>query len=311
MRGAVVLPEPANPFGIADARLPAFCGHRLSRDDWDVIREIVDTCGLSRWQLAMTICECLGWLRPNGNPKTRECFEWLGAVAELGVLPIPAVQARKPQVRTPVEQSDAGRERPERRGTLRDVRPVAIELVRAPDERAVWRELVDRHHYLGDAVPYGARLRYLITIATPEREIAGCLQFSSPAWKLESRDRWLGWDDSARRKNLQRIVNNSRFLILPWLRIRGLASHVLGLSARIVADDWQESYAVRPVMLETFVETARFDGTCYRAANWIEVGTTTGRGRQDRRHEHSGPVKSIWVCPLTPDYRRRLGARED
>jgi len=86
---------------------------------------------------------------------------------------------------------------------------------------------------------------------------------------------------------------------------------VLGLSARIVADDWQESYAVRPAMLETFVETARFDGTCYRAANWIEVGTTTGRGRQDRRHEHSGPVKSIWVCPLTPDYRRRLGARED
>ena len=303
-----MLPEPANPFGIADARLPAFCGHRLSRDDWDVIREIVDTCGLSRWQLAMTICECLGWLRPNGNPKTRECFEWLGAVAELGVLPIPAVQARKPQVRTPVEQSDAGRERPERRGTIRDVRPVAIELVRAPDERAVWRELVDRHHYLGDAVPYGARLRYLITSATPEREIAGCLQFSSPAWKLESRDRWLGWDDSARRKNLQRIVNNSRFLILPWLRIKGLASHVLSRAADRLPDDWEEAYAVRPVLLETFVETGRYLGTCYRAANWIALGETAGRGRQDRARLQAEPVKTCLVRPLAGDFRRHLGA---
>lgn len=302
------MPEPANPFRIADARLPAFCGCRLSRDDWEIIREIIDTCGLSRWQLAMTICECLGWLRPNGNPKTRECFEWLGVVAELGVLAIPAVQARKPQVRTPIEHTDVGRERPVREGTLGDVRPVEIELVKTASQRAVWRELVDRHHYLGDAVPYGAQLRYLMTISTPDREIAGCLQFSSPAWKLETRDRWLGWDDRARLEKLQRIVNNSRFLILPWLRIKGLASHVLSRAAHRLVDDWEEAYAVRPVLLETFVETGRFSGTCYRAANWIVLGETAGRGRQDRENLWAEPVKTCLVRPLVGDFRRRLGA---
>lgn len=302
------MPEAANPFGIADARLPAFCGHRLSRDDWDVIREIIDTCGLSRWQLAMTICECLGWLRPNGNPKTRECFEWLGVVAELGVLAIPAVQARKPQVRTPIEHTDVGRERPVREGTLGDVRPVEIELVKTSSQRAVWRELVDRHHYLGDAVPYGAQLRYLLWISTPDREIAGCLQFSSPAWKLETRDRWLGWDDSMRLEHLQRIVNNSRFLILPWFRIKGLASHILSRAAGRLVDDWEEAYAVRPVLLETFVETGRFSGTCYKAANWIALGETAGRGRQDRANLWAEPVKTCFVRPLVGDFRRRLGA---
>lgn len=302
------MPEAANPFGIADARLPAFCGHRLSRDDWDVIREIIDTCGLSRWQLAMTICECLGWLRPNGNPKTRECFEWLGVVAELGVLAIPAVQARKPQVRTPIEHTDVGRERPVREGTLGDVRPVEIELVKTSSQRAVWRELVDRHHYLGDAVPYGAQLRYLLWISTPDREIAGCLQFSSPAWKLETRDRWLGWDDSMRLEHLQRIVNNSRFLILPWFRIKGLASHILSRAAGRLVYDWEEAYAVRPVLLETFVETGRFSGTCYKAANWIALGETAGRGRQDRANLWAEPVKTCFVRPLVGDFRRRLGA---
>jgi hypothetical protein len=302
------MPEPANPFGIADARLPAFCGHRLSRDDWDVIREIIATCGLTRWLLAMTICECLGWLRPNGNPKTRECFEWLGVVAELGVLRIPAVQARKPQVRTPIEHTDVGRERPVREGTLGDVRPVEIELVKTSSQRAVWRELVDRHHYLGDAVPYGAQLRYLLWISTPDREIAGCLQFSSPAWKLETRDRWLGWDDSMRLEHLQRIVNNSRFLILPWFRIKGLASHILSRAAGRLVDDWEEAYAVRPVLLETFVETGRFSGTCYKAANWIALGETAGRGRQDRANLWAEPVKTCFVRPLVGDFRRRLGA---
>jgi hypothetical protein len=302
------MPERANPFGIADARLPAFCGRRLSRDDWDVIREIIDTCGLSRWQLAMTICECLGWVRANGNPKTRECFEWLGVVAELGVLAIPVVQARKPQVRKRIEHTDVGRERPVREGTLRDVRPVEIELVRTASQRAVWRELVDRHHYLGDAVPYGAQLRYLMSVSTPGREVAGCLQFSSPAWKLETRDRWLGWNDRARLENLQRIVNNSRFLILPWFRIKGLASHILARAAARLVDDWEEVYAVRPVLLETFVETGRFDGTCYKAANWIALGETAGRGRQDRANLWAEPVKTYFVRPLVGDFRRRLGA---
>lgn len=303
------MPSSTNPFGIADARLPGFCGQRLSREDWDVLVEIVDSCGLSRWLLASTICENLDWLRPNGNPKTRECFEFLGELAKLEVIKLPDVEPRKPQARVRIEHTDAGQERQIREGTLGEVAPVTLELVKDSPQRTVWRELVDRHHYLGDAVPYGAQLRYLIWISTSSRELAGCFQFSSPAWKLEARDRWVGWSDDARRTNLQKIVNNSRFLILPWFRIKGLASHALSRASRVLPDDWEEAYGIRPVLLETFVETDRFDGTCYRAANWTVIGQTAGRGRQDRTNRAAEPTKTYLARPLVSDFRRHLGVQ--
>lgn len=296
-----------NPFGIADARLPAFCGHRLSTQDWETLREIVDSCGLTRWELAATICEALDWTRPNGNLKTRECFEFLDTLDQLGVMRLPAVQSHRPRGRTRVGLTAAGEERPVREGQVSEVAPVALGLVGDAEQRALWRELVERYHYLGHKVPYGAHLRYLIWISKPTREVAGCLQFSSPAWKLDARDRWLGWDEATRRANLQKIVNNSRFLLVPWLRIHGLASHVLSQAARVVVDDWEEAYAVRPVAIETFVETARFDGTCYKAANWIELGQTAGRGRMDRTGASAEPVKTCFLYPLVGEYRRQLG----
>jgi hypothetical protein len=301
------MPERANPFGIADARLPKFLGKALTKDEWELLQEIVESVGLTRWQLAETLCENLEWLRPNGKPKTRECFEFLGKLAECGVLPIPELQERKHQPRARFAEAPS-EERPVREGTLRDFLPVEIELARNAAERKLWREQVARHHYLGEAVPFGARLRYLIWISKPERELAGCLQFSSAAWKLESRDGWLGWDAATRTTNLPKVVNNSRFLILPWIRIKGLASHVLSRSASILVDDWEEAYAVRPVLLETFVEKDRFDGTCYKAANWIAIGETAGRGRQDRYTTANEPVKTCLVRPLASDYRRQLGA---
>ncbi|MCC6745766.1 MAG: DUF4338 domain-containing protein [Acidobacteria bacterium] len=246
-----------------------------------------------------------------GGLKTRECVVYLEDLDAKGLIELPVLRKTgRPRGRaTSIHYSEAGEPRPEREGMLGDVAPVALDLVTTHGERGLWRELVERYHYLGHKVPYGAHLRYLVRIATPRREVAGCLQFSSPAWKIAARDTWLAWDDEARRQNLQKIVCNSRFLILPWLRIKGLASHVLGLSARVVPDDWEESYGVRPAMFETFVETGRYDGTCYRAANWIELGRTAGRGRQDREHEHPEPVKSCWVYPLESGYRRRLGAK--
>lgn len=314
--------EQTNPFRIAEARLPGFCGRRLSYDDWEVLREIVESCGLPRWELAATICEALGWTRPNGNLKTRECFEFLASLDSLGVVRLPAVRSTGPRGRTQIARTTAGEERPVVECSLADLGAIALGLVRDADERALWRELVERHHYLGHRVPYGARLRYLVWVsergdpggAGRERaarqgpkDLVGCLQFSSPAWKLEARDRWLGWDDATRRANLQMIVNNSRFLIVPWLRVKGLASHVLSLALRVVADDWEEAYAVRPVLVETFVEKQRHLGTCYKAANWIELGETAGRGRMDRRVRRDKPVKTCLVYPLSSDYRRRLG----
>ena len=144
-------------------------------------------------------------------------------------------------------------------------------------------------------------------MSTPARELCGCLQFSSAARRVAARDRWIGWDDATRQRGLKQVVNNSRFLILPWLHIRGLASHVLSLASRVVVEDWQEAYAERPVLLETFVARERYEGTCYRAANWKEVGVTAGRGRMDRENRRAEPVKTCLVYPLVGDFRRRLG----
>ena len=129
--------------------------------------------------------------------------------------------------------------------------------------------------------------------------MVGCIQLSSPAWRMAARDRWIGWDDAARTRQLQRIVNNSRFLLFPFVQITNLASHVLSLLSRCVVRDWQASYRIRPVLLETLVDTQRFTGGCYRAANWIELGQTSGRGRQDRGHErHGSAPKTLFVYPL-------------
>jgi len=289
------------------ATRPRFCGRAVSDDEWDVLREIIDSCGLSRHELARTICEALGWVRPNGRLKARECYEYLDVLEGKGLVKLPPRVRQAPRGATRIVHTEKGRERPYRKGGLSEAGPVALSLVANAEDRALWRELVERYHYLGHKVAYGACLRYLVYISEPAREVAGCVQFSSAARWLWARDRFIGWDEASRQKNLVRVVNNSRFLILPWLEIKGLASHVLSLSARVVADDWEEAYAVRPVLLETFVERERFVGTCYLAANWVEVGTTAGRGRMDRDRQAAKPTKRCLVYPLRKDFRRELG----
>jgi hypothetical protein len=192
-------------------------------------------------------------------------------------------------------------------GSVQDVVPVRLKRVESAQDLARWKELLARHHYLSFRVPFGASLRYLIQITTAEGwTVTGCLQFSSPAWRLEVRDQWIGWSDRTRQKHLQRIVSNSRFLIVPSVQVRGLASHVLSLASRQLPEDWYQSYRVWPVLLETFVEQERYRGTCYRAANWICLGQTRGRGRMDCHHQNNEPVKTIWVYPLDKRFRQIL-----
>jgi hypothetical protein len=286
---------------------PSFCGKVVSEEDWSVIAEIVDSCGLTRHELARTICEALGWVRPNGHLKARECYEYLEVAEAKGLLKLPPRREQRPRGRTSIVFTEAGSEGEPREGELADVAPVSLGLVTNASDRALWRELVERYHYLGHKVAYGAQLRYLVWIGKPERAVAGCVQFSSAARWLLVRDRFIGWDEPTRQSNLVRIVNNSRFLILPWLKVKGLASHVLSLSARVVVDDWEEAYGVRPALCETFVDVGRYEGTCYLAANWIDLGRTSGRGRMDREKRRAEPVKSCLVYPLSRDFRRRLG----
>jgi len=182
-------------------------------------------------------------------------------------------------------------------GSVESFAPVEVQRVQSPQQQLLFRELVSRYHYLGYAMPYGARLQYLAYVSRPRREVVGCVQFSSPAWRMKARDQWIGWDDATRKQRLQHVVNNSRLLIIP--RIRNLASTLLSCVLRRLRCDWQRQYGLEPWLVETLVDGQRFHGGCYRAANWIELGRTSGRGRMDRTHQrHGAHVKTVLVYPL-------------
>jgi len=295
----------------ADANtIPArFSGREFSHDELDLIREVVASCSrLSRKELAQTVCELLGWRRPSGALKARECWDFLEQLQSAGVLALPEKQRRRPmgsRTHVPVTaRGDGGRELV---GVVGDFAPIELETVETADQRLLFRELVGRHHYLGHAVPFGAHLRYLVYASRPERAVVGCVQFSSPAWRMAVRDAWIGWSERARRRNLQRVVSQSRFLIVPWAHVKNLASVALSQVARRLPTDWYRRYRVEVLLLETLVDTSRYSGTCYRAANWVSLGQTTGRGRMDRLHLlHGAAPKTVLVYPLVKDAARRL-----
>ena len=224
-----------------------------------LIREVVESCsGLSRKELAQTVCELLGWKRPSGGLKAQECREFLERLESTGALELPEKQRRRPVgSRTSVPVTARGDRGRDLVGEVGDFAPIQIEAVERADQRLLFRELVGRHHYLGHAVPFGAQLQYLMYASRPERAVVGCVQFSSPAWRMAARDAWIGWDDATRQQNLQRVVNNSRFLLLPWVHIKNLASATLGVALRRVAGDWQARYGVEPLVVETLVDPAR------------------------------------------------------
>ena len=285
-----------------------FVGHAVGPDEVDLIKTVVSQHGgLSREELGATVCELLGWTRATGRLKARECREFLERLAAAGVVTLPAKRIGRPVgARTAVPVTVRGDVHPPVTGTVGDLAPLQIVRVTTPDERLLFRELVGRHHYLGHAVPFGAHLRYVVWSSRPQPQVVACAQFSSAAWRMASRDAWIGWDDATRARQLPRVVNNSRFLILPWVRVKNLASTVLAQLARRIRADWQAAYGVTPVLLETLIDPARFDGASYRAANWIVVGTTTGRGRNDRTRRTARVPKRVLIYPLVHNAAQQL-----
>src|SRR5438093_10171967 len=282
-----------------------FCGRTFTAQEVELMRVVArDYAGLGVTEIARTICELLEWRRPNGGLKNHECRQLLERLAEEGMLTIPVLRklgGRGPR-RANLSQPHSEPELIE--CAAKECEPLELALVEGAGESRRWREQVERYHYLGWRVPFGANLRY--RVRNRDRELA-CLLWTSPAWKMQARDAWIGWSDEQRKRNLQSIVNNGRFLILPWVRVKGLASKILALSARQIPHDWQARYGHRPLLLETLVDAIRFRGTCYRAANWIHIGQTTGRGRMDREHENHGQaIKDIYVYPLVRDARLHL-----
>ena len=289
-----------------------FSGRAFSARDVTLIREVVRDCpGLSRMELARTVCELLRWRRPNGRLKARECREFLERLDAAGTLVLPDKRrGRATGSATRVPRTAAGEPGRSLHGAVRDVGPLRVELVREPAERLLFRELVGRYHYLGHTVPFGAHLRYLVYASSPARAVVGCLQFSSPAWRMAARDRWIGWDDATRARNLQHVVNNSRFLVLPWVAVRNLASAVLARGLAQMAADWPHRYRLEPWLVETLVDPRRHHGGSYRAANWVALGATTGRGRMDRHCRRVGEApKTVLVYPVVRDAKRRLRER--
>lgn len=286
------------------------CGGRVfTASEIAVMCEVAACCGgLSRKELANTISELLGWRRANGSLKQPECLQLLERLEGQGMLALPAKRQTRPIGSvTSIPRTESGDAGAALSGPLEAFAPVSVERVTSAGARRRFRELVDRHHPLGYKVPFGAHLEYLVWIQRPAPAVAGCLQFSSAAWRIQARDRWIGWDDSTRARHLQQVVNNSRFLLLPWVHIKNLASATLAQALRRLPIDWQAQYSVTPLLVESFVDATRYSGVCYRAANWIEIGQTSGRGRQDRRHRlHGAQPKRVLVYRLRRDAQARL-----
>ena len=285
-----------------------FCGQNVTKEQLQEIIEIVETFPkLSRTELASTVCELFSWKRPTGKLKSVECRQFLERLDKKGALNLPACRKQfANRGAAKVQRSSKADIQPTISVKLKELSPLLLIRVENREQRQLWYEYVDRYHYLGYQLPFGAQLRYFIKSGATG-DILGCFQFSSPAWKMAPRDRWIGWTDAQRKVNLQKIINNSRFLIFPWVEVKNLASSVLALAVKTLPDDWQRSYGYRPVLIETLVDGKRFKGTCYKAANWIHMGKTTGRGRMDRENkQHGAAVKEIYVYPLTSRFRQEL-----
>jgi hypothetical protein len=282
-----------------------FCGRTFRSGELELMRQTaLEFSALGVTEIARTVCELLEWKRPSGGLKNHECRQLLERLQAEGFLQLPALRKMGGRGARRIDVSGACCEPTAVVCAASECEPLELALVEGQAEGRRWRQQVERYHYLGCRVPFGAHLRYWVHPG--ERELA-CLLWTSPAWKMQARDVWIGWSDEQRRENLQAIVNNGRFLILPWVRVKGLASKILALSARQMPRDWESRYGHRPLLLETLVDAARFRGTCYRAANWIHVGETAGRGRMDREHSaHGQAVKDIFVYPLVRDARQRL-----
>ncbi len=281
------------------------CGRALSAADVEVIREQIRLAEpANRAEIARRVCRELEWHNARGEPKLMSARVGLLRLHRAGVIELPAPRCGNGNGR-PLKHAPAQwpQESP-LEGSVGALSGVRLTLVSERAASRLWNGLIDRYHYLGYSPLPGAQLRYLIE---SDQGLLGALGFGAAAWKVAARDRWIGWERETREARLGGVLNNARFLLLPWIRVRYLASRVLALAARQVAADFQARYGESVVLLETFVEVPRFRGTCYRAANWHCLGRTQGRGKCDVAHRAALPRKDVYVYPLRADFRRALG----
>jgi len=258
----------------------------------------------SRWALSRKLCEAWGWVQPNGALRDMVCRGLMLALDRAGYIQLPPVKKhssspfaiRKRPALIEVDQTPV-------EGKVSELKPLEFRQVRRTSSEALFNSLIEHHHYLGYCQPVGEHLKYIVF--SNDRPIA-CLAWSSAPRHIGSRDRFIGWSKEFRVNNLSLIACNTRFLILPWVQVPCLASHILGAMVKILPADWESLYNHPLYYLETFVDQERFHGTCYRAANWIHVGQTTGRGKNDQTGRPNRSIKDVLGYPLSKDFRRHL-----
>ena len=260
----------------------------------------------NRSQLATEFCRQTGWVKPDGGLKTMMAKVTMLKMHRDGVITLPP--ARPARKKTRVITFGPETEPPSSPApvTLDAVRPIHLVRITGAGRKAsrLWNEFIARYHYLGYKTLVGAQMRY--AVHDRDGRPLAMLGFSTAAWKTAPRDAFIGWSPQTREKNLPLMIDNSRFLILPWIRIPNLASHILSVIRKQLPNDWARQYKITPVLIETFVEIPRFTGTTYRASGWVRAGTTKGRGRYDTKKEYAQPKKDIWLCPLRKDWKKTL-----
>ncbi len=280
-------------------------GREIGAEDIALIRRLVsEHPGASRRSLSAKLCEAWQWKQANGAPRDMVCRGLLLMLHRAGEIKLPPVRFTPPN---PLVK----RERPERRlidttpirGPLRQIQPIEFQQVRRTTDEPLFNSLMEHHHYLGYEQPVGEHLKYVVW--AQGRPIA-CLAWSSAPRHLGSRDRFIGWSAEVRRRNLRFLAYNTRFLILPWIEVPHLASHLLGRMAKRLSEDWERLYQHPIYFLETFVDPERFRATCYRAANWILLGRTTGRGKDDQTNHANRSIKEVLGYPLSRRFRELL-----
>jgi hypothetical protein len=280
------------------------CGRSVTWDDAQMIRELIrEHPSALRTELSRKVCLAWNWVKPDGGLKDMSCRLLLLKLHRAGVIELPAPQNGNNNGRKFLQLTAEGEPGEPIHDPVGALYPIELERVRTKADSFLWNELIERYHYLGYTPLPGAQIRYFIR--SPFGRL-GAIGFSAAAWKVQPRDAWIGWVAPVQKQNLHLIVGNSRFLILPWVNSKNLASHVLSLCARHLPHDWQQTYGYTPVLMETFVEKDRFAGTCYKAANWSYVGATKGRGKLDRYNEYALPVKEIYLYPLHKRFRKIL-----
>lgn len=297
-----LMTEPQRPPGAH-----RYCARDFSQAELVTIAELMRAePNLNRAQLSRRVCEMLDWRKTGGAVKEMSCRVAMLRMQADGLIELPASRIRQRRRRAQAQATSASDEQPALTMPVHELPALRLEIVQAASPHArLWNEYMARYHELGFTPLSGSQMRYAVFAG--DRWVA-LLSFGASAWKLASRDAFIGWSHAQRLANLQRVVNNARFLILPWVRSKGLASKVLAKAARRLPADWQHRYGYRPVLLETFVQTDRHRGTCYRAANWTHVGQTVGRGKKALTHEQTLPIKDVWLYPLRRDYADHLRA---